>query len=245
MRITKAGLAFLLLFGVSPAWAGSGVMTPAAGASADPCDDYKNWVCLDDDFVGGGTGAGQIGRLGWSHGGATAPTAPASEANRIGIIQKASAASVGQFGYLYLNTTQGVLINGTSYLHYEARLNTNDSDTRFRLGAMYLVNTDPTDGQYLEKLEADTNWFCVTRAASSQTRTDTGVAVTTGFYALDVNRTGNSAVEFKLNGATVCNHTTNLPTSQALTIGAQVRTAATSAKTFDVDYFKGRIAVTR
>jgi len=244
MSITKILLALLLF--ASPAWA-DGVLTPAAGplGGTDDCSDHTKWECFEDSFMGGQVAPGSIGQLGWGSGGGVAATVPVSEANRVGLIQRSTGASPGQFAYIHLNWTQGGLPAGTAYLHYEFRLNTNDSDTRFRIGAMYLVNTDPTDGEYLEKLDADSNVFCVTRAAGTQTRTDSGVSANTVFNSADVNRTGNTAVEFKINGVTVCNHTANIPTAQGLTIGAQIRNNAAAAKTFDLDHFKAKIAVTR
>lgn len=243
MSFHKLLIASLLMVSASTAWA-DGVTTPAAGplvsATMTNFYDYKTGFRFQDEFFSGNVTVGSVGNLGWSVGGGVATTAPLSEANHPGIIQRSTGSTAGQFAYLLLPFTQGNLLAGTLDMTFIVRLNTNDSDTTTRIGAMYLINTTPTDGLYFEKLAADTNWFYVTRAASTQTgsRTDTGIAVSTGWITMRIVRTDDTSVAFYLNGTLIGTQTANIPTAQGTSPGLQIVNAANAIKTIDIDYFE-------
>jgi len=122
----------------------------------------------------------------------------------------------------------------------------NDSDAQYRIGlANASLGDPPDDGIYFEKLAADTNWFAVTRGSSTQTRTDTGVAVSTSFASFRIHRkSSGSQVCFSVNGSVeVCN-TANIP-SASMVFFAQSDTATTAAKNLRVDYVEYHEKVSR
>lgn len=68
-----------------------------------------------------------------------------------------------------------------------------------------------TNGHYF-RAEDGGNWQAVSRASSTNTITDTGVATTTTNTLFEIIKTGSSVV-FKINNSTVATHTTNLPSA--------------------------------
>lgn len=88
------------------------------------------------------------------------------------------------------------------------------TDRDVRLGINSAVDAVGSDGIYLEKLGADTNWFFVARASSTETRTDTGVACGTSgtVHTFQVESTG-SAVRAKINAENWVTLTENVPTA--------------------------------
>lgn len=222
------------------------VATAAAGLlpGRNKLYDYRTCVQLQDDFLSGGNTTAVVGALGWHFVGGVYAV-QASEAGHPGIGRRNTTAASGTVSYTILNNTkQDILTAGPLDLLWVARLNDIDANTTARVGAGYLVNlAQPTNGQYFEKLDADTNWFCVTRAAGVQTRTDTGVAVNTAFHTFSIIRTGSS-VRFELDGVVVATHTTHIP-SQALTPAIQIINSAAADKTIDLDYFELEYEVSR
>lgn len=214
----------------------------SAGAPVTPTPlyNYKTGYRFQDDFLSGNVTTGSLGNLGWGTGGGVAATSPVSEANHPGILQRSTGGSSGQTAYLHLAFTQGDLLAGSADMTFLVRLNTNDADTLVRVGSMYLINTTPTDGLYFEKLDADTNWFYVTRAASGQvgSRTDTGIAVSTGWITMRIVRNASATVAFYLNGAYIGQQTANIPSAQGTTPGLQITNSAAAIKTIDIDYFE-------
>ena len=233
MHIIKLLLAFL--FVASPVWAG-GVLTPAAGpiSSASTLYDYTTSLKIQDDFCGGSNSSGAIGTMGWVTGGGTF-SYQVSESNHPCIVRKTTSAASGTFSFLYLNSVHASLLPGPVDMTYVYRLNSNDANTTCRIGAMALINIAPTDGIYIEKKDADTNWFVVTRASSTETRVDSGVAISTGWFTFRIVRTNSASVAFYINGTLVSTSTTNIP-SAGLTIGAQIVNSAAADKSFDLDY---------
>jgi hypothetical protein len=218
-------------------------MTPAAGPVPYQDCDYRSAICLEDDFASGGTTSGTVGRLGWSFvGGAVAYQT--GEANEAGIVRRNTTAVSGTTAYMIPQFLQDVFPAGSMNLLWKARLNTNDANTTVRIGAALFINTTPTNGQYFEELDPDINWFCVTRAASAQTRTDSGIPVDTSPHIFQVIRTLSANVRFLIDGVQVCNHTTHIP-SQALTPAMHIINSAAADKTIDVMYFKLRYEVNR
>ena len=110
-----------------------------------------------------------------------------------------------------------------------------DFDLRFGL-ASDLTSATPTNGAYFEKLAADTNWFTTTRA-TTETRTDTGIAVSTASYITVRMVRTSGLVLFYFNGALVATHTTTIPTA-AVGPGIHILNSAAANKTMTVDYFE-------
>lgn len=202
---------------------------------------YRSMIEQQDDFMGGNTTSGSIGVLGWSSNG-TLTAAPSSTANRIGIVQLDTTAVIST--QARINFTQNSFVMDPANPHsilWVLQLNTNDANTTIRFGASNPVqNNPPTHGIYIEKLDADTNWFCVTRAGGVQTRTDSTVAVDTSYHTFTYTRT-SSGVVFSIDNTSVCGtHTTNIPTTFIDPVVYIINSAGAS-KTVNIDYFQQRI----
>ena len=243
-KFSIKAFALLCLLVAVPAFAET-VLYPAAGPVPYLDCDYRTAICLEDDFVSGGTTSGTVGRLGWNFAGGAVDYL-AGEANEAGIARRNTTGSSGVTGYTMLSTDQDIFVAGSMDVLWKARLNQVDANTTFRIGAGYIVNASPTNGQYFERLDADTNIFCVTRAAGVQTgsRTDSGVAADTSPHWFFVKRTASTLVQFFIDGVEVCRNTANIP-SQALTPFAHVINSTAADKTLDLMYFKLRYPVSR
>ena len=199
---------------------------------------YQSTVALQDDFIVGINGSGTTGTLGWViAGGAT--TNLVSETNRPGILRRDTSAVINTTAYLVLYGSSSAINGGDSHsVIWIERLNTNDANTTINIGSANTAFTAaPSSGIYFQKLDADTNWFCVTRSGGVQTRTDSGIAVNTSFNTFYYNK-NSSGVTWKINNTSVCGtHTTNIPSS-FIDPNTVIVNSAAASKTVDVDYFQ-------
>lgn len=238
MRCIKALLLVLLFPALAVA---DGVLTPAANPPNSVLYDYRNSVALQDEFISGSTGSAGVGTLGWFL--ANGTTTQSSELNRPGLLRRDTSASSGTIAYLLLSGNQGALDVTYSYnMVWIARPNNFDANTKIRMGATSdCTLTTFTRGVHFEKLDADTNWFAVTRLdAGNVTRTDTGVALSAVFRKFEIEYTPTS-VRFMIDGSVVATHTTNLPATTGTTACAQIVNSAAAAKTIDYDYFQLKV----
>lgn len=213
-----------------------GVLTPAANPAQPWLYDYRNGIRMQEEFLSGTNANQTLGSHGWTTTGTI--TAGTSAANRYGVMRFDTGASSGTTSKLTLLATASIDPANFASVLWIAKLNNNDANTNIRIGAgNNLSNDPPADGIYFEKDDADTNWFCVTRASSSQTRVDSGVAVNTSYNKFEFNRVG-SAATFKINGASVCGAMTATMPTALMTPGMSINNSAAAAKTFDVDYFE-------
>ena len=202
-----------------------------------PLYPYRATMQLQDDFITG-NGSGAWGVLGWTSAGTL--TIQGSEANRPGILRIDTGAVSGTQARISFSNSGAIDPASNHSDLWTARLNTNDANTTLRIGQGNSVAASPPgNGIYFEKLDADTNWFCVTRAAAVQTRNDSGVAVNTNFNTFFISR-NSSGVAFYINGALVCSHSTNIPT-QFISPFAFIINSAAAAKTVDIDYFEVKV----
>jgi len=202
---------------------------------------YRSMVEIQEDFITSTTGSNSIGALGWTTIGGTT-TAGTGIASRPGILTRDTTAVISTVAQLFLGgTVNPFLATENHSMIFAVRLNTNDANTTLRIGTTDLWNTNPpVNGIFFEKLDADTNWFCVSRAAGVQTRTDSGIAITTNFTTFAYSK-NSSGIQFALNNANVCGLiTTNLPTV-AIRSGSHIINAAAAAKTYDTDYYQLRL----
>lgn len=207
-----------------------------ANTQPNPLYPQRSSVFVSDDFISGLNTNGTTGVLGWIvNGGVT--TNLASIAGRPGLLRKDTSAVSGTIATLFTSGTGSVWDSSSNHiLLILARLNSNDANTTVRIGLSNAFASSPsTDGIYFEKLDADTNWFCVTRSASVQTRTDSGIAVNTNFNAFEYKR-DSSGVAFFLNYAQVCSQSTNIPAIQGSS-GLHIVNSAAAVKSIDIDYF--------
>lgn len=202
-------------------------------------------IAWEERFVTGANATSGLGANGLQANGTVTLQAP--ETGAYGIVRVATGAASGTIAYIADrgNATVGTMLPAATGVHTKFKLRHNhvDADTRLRVGLVVdVTNGTITDGIYFEKLEADTNWFCVTRAAGVQTRTDTGVAATTsGFHVFEIQKSGTSWL-FYLNRVLEATHTSgqNIPTA-ALKVAATCRNNAAADKTFDVTYVASKM----
>lgn len=199
--------------------------------------NYYNTFALQEDFITASTGSGQIGVLGMGSAGGTSLYLP-SIANHPGLFRRDTSAASGTIATLILfpADSQAIDAASTHEILWILRLNTNDSNTTVRIGAANSPSANPpNNGIYLEKLDGDTNWFCVSRVGAVQTRTDSGVAVSTNFMNVMYRQVSGSAVFF-INNASICSHSTTMPTGQ-INPFTQIVNSSAASKTLDHDYF--------
>ena len=201
---------------------------------------YQSDVFLQDHFIGGATTSGAIGELGWSSAGTI--TRPSSTTNHPGQVRCSTGGSSGTQSRI--NFAQNSIVFDPSNpidMFFLTKPVEIDANTLIRIGMSQGVEQNPTtNGIYFEKLDADTNWFIVTRAASVQTgtRIDTGVALSAAdFIKFGILRLSTGVV-FTMNGLQVGPLiTANIPT-QFLCPMVSILNSAAAAKTIDTDYFQ-------
>lgn len=206
--------------------------------------DALTMVYINEEFVSGSTPTAGVGALGWTFAGGSVSHL-AGEANHPGILRIVSGAANPSNASLTPRSspTTGVLVLDPFHLLWIARHQLNGgtaAQTLIRIGAGNDISaTTPVDGVYFEKLAADTNWFAVTRAASTETRVDTTVAASANtWYRFRIRRdvaAGN--VIFNLGAGADDSHSANIPTV-ALTPGFFGRTTEAVAKHLEPDYFE-------
>lgn len=221
------------------------ILTPAAGPIPNPNSlfDYHTSMQVQDDFAGGGTTDGAVGTLGWGLAGTYA--ASTGTANNPGQGKLSTGAVSGTIGRLNLFGGLPFIMSNEFDLTWIFKMDSNDANTTVRFGIANTFNSNPgANGVYLEKLDADTNWFAVTRASSTDTRVDTGIAVqTTSFVTLRITRVGVTAF-FYLNGALVATQTATLPTAVGGP-GCHIVNSAAANKSMVLDYFELTVKVVR
>jgi len=221
-------------------------LTQSAGPI--PFDQYAyNSSCyLRDEFFGGVGVTGSIGDLGWNFNGGSV-SAGGGTTNEPGLYTLATGGSSGTTCSIYTHGTATMFTPGTHDLVWRVRVNTNDANTTIQIGMQDSVTSvTPTNGCYFQKLDADTNWFAVSRAAGTQTgtRTDTGIAITTSFTTFRIVRTASAQVDYYINGILVATHTTNIHAANCNTVLA-IKNSAAADKTMSVGFFSLLVPVTR
>ena len=109
-----------------------------------------------------------------------------------------------------------------------------------RLGFLDSISGEPTNGVFFRYTHSVNGgeWQAVTRAAGTETATDTNVAASAAwaYFEIEVNAAGTS-VAFYINGALVATNTTNIPTGSNLTgIGtSHIKSAGTSGRELRLD----------
>lgn len=201
---------------------------------------FRNTIELQEEFISAGLASTVIGTHGWFTSGGT-NTAVNGEANAPGIIRRDTSAVSGTVASLLFSGNQNQIVSTHvgNYI-WRARLNTNDANTTLRIGLGNGYTTSPVGaGFYFEKADADTNWFAVCRAAGSETRVDTGVAVSTNFAIFTLQKL-TASVSFSINGSTPVSVSTNCPVTPVQP-ASQIVNSAAAAKTVDYDYFQMQI----
>lgn len=119
------------------------------------------------------------------------------------------------------------------------------------------ISTDPethpaTDEVVIERATTDTNWFYRTRASStSSTRVDSTVALSTGWLALKLRKSGSTwyfstaSTLAGLTGATELTIATNIPTGTFRPFCYGTATGVSGWHGLEVDYVRGQVTVSR
>lgn len=227
--------------GVYYGWDGTQIIQITNGAPVS-LYNYKDGLLLQDDFI---TGTGGV--LGFTTSGGTT-TVIASEVNRPGILRRDTSAVGSTIAQIRLHggSSSGFDPSTLWDLMWIVRANNFDADTAIRFGAVNAIATSPpANGVYVEKLFADTNWFFVVRAATVETRVDSGILISAQFVKFKINRRVGD-VQFIVNDVLVATlPLTNMPTA-FLNPEVLITNNAAAAKTIDIDYFEFNIrGVTR
>jgi hypothetical protein len=198
---------------------------------------FQSTIEINEEFLGGSNNPFPFS----VSGGAGAPVA--AVANRYGITRRDTTAVINTVATLFMSSGSTAYLPTTPHAYtWAVRLNTNDADTVVRVGE----GEDPTAnppaaGLYIEKLGADTNWFCVSRNAGAQTRIDSGVAITTSFVTLSMTFNASGA-QFAINNVNVCGLiTTNNPSTGIRSFLHIINPTAAAVKSIDYDYFQLRL----
>jgi len=204
---------------------------------------YDREVVIQEEFLSGSTSSATSGSIGWQLVGGTT-TLGGGVVDHPGFLRRDTSAVISTLTSLNHFTGTATAWNQNIYLvRWIVRPNNIDANTTLRIGSFssFLANP-PSDGVYFEKLDADTNWFFVTRAGGVQTRTNTGVAVVADWTELTVQRNSTSAWG-SINKSVVATHTTNLSLNgHAVT---QIINSVAASKTLDHDYCEIRLTITR
>lgn len=195
---------------------------------------------LRDEFLTGNITSGQIGSLGWGKTGSGTSAFIAGVANHPGIFQLVTGTTLGTISAIH----GGITANVGAFLGTELwdvtfifRPTQIDTDTQIRIGVTASAGSaTPTDGAYIEKLYADTNWFMVNRTGSAQTRTSMAIAAATGWHKVRVRRINSTTIGFTIDGGTEQTQNTNSPQLAVLPF-VQITNQTVTSKSIDIDRF--------
>lgn len=197
-----------------------------------------------EEFIGSSSTSVNIGTHGWNVTGAGASysVAFAPITGHPGVGRLATGATSGNTATLHMRTAgQDVFDSDDNFdMTWIFRTDKNGgalASTLYRVGlGNNCTSFPPADGMWMEKLTTDTNWFFVTRSASTETRTDSGVAMADlTWYRLRIRRSSGT-ITFTLDAGSNVDHTTNV-TSAAACPFAQISTAENVAKRLEPDYW--------
>jgi hypothetical protein len=216
--------------------AGTDTITISASGGGGSSD-----LVFEDEFMCSSTETGEVGLHGWSFTNGSVQNANA-EANHPGIATRRCGTTSGQVASFYpagAGTTTRFLYSEWKEITFIICPVATNTDHTVRVGLTSdATSNTPANGVYFERLNTDTNWFRVTRAASSQQRVDTGVAYAASWINLRLTKNG-SQVDFYVNDALNGSNTTNIPAAAtALLPFVQIIPSSTTARDVKLDYIK-------
>ena len=215
--------------------------------------------CLDvsEEFVGGQTGGGLLGELGWGTnniGAALTNTNFGAAWPRLGALKSTTTATGGQGGSVYLGGSGGGYVGGnwsgnTLWHHtWIFRLNQTagaTTFTRFRLGLIPAAtgSVEPTDGIWIRydtnAAYSDAAFHVVCRSSSVNTEPagpPTYAVVPANWYVVQLYSTTAGTVFFKLDANAPVSIASGCPTAN-LGPGYIIVTDTTSARDLQVDKY--------
>jgi hypothetical protein len=194
-----------------------------------------------EEFMGGSTGGGGIGELGWNNNGAGNNNTLTGESGHPGLIRLTTGSSSGNLQEVFLgpNSTDvmGTLSNRVWTCRFVGRANVTNL-CKIRLGFSIGVTTDPPgDGIWFDYNSTNSpNWQAVTKATSSTT-TDTGVrAETTTWHTWTISADASGKIYFAIDGSAPVSNSTTVPSTGGRPLW-WVGTFTSSACTFDADHW--------
>ena len=202
-------------------------------------EDPTTYLRFVEDFLTGSTSAPDVGQS-WNYS-AGAASWVASETDHPGIFQRSTGTTINTLAYMTSRTfqTTGVFDPASTFdITHIVRLNTNDADTTVRLGlSSDWNNLSAANGIYVEKLGTDTQWFGVTRASSSQTRTAALASSTTNWVKFRIRRVNGTTIGFTIDGGAEVTATATIPTAM-MQVGNHITNLTAAAKTIDFDLIR-------
>lgn len=225
-------------------WNGSALVSIALGSGMN-LYNFKTTYSMQDDFLTGSTSSGSIGTLSWSSAGTITVRPPTgSEQGRYRLDTGAVSGTQARINFTSSANFPAIVPYDITWI---IRFESIDANTTFRIGVANSVAADPPDnGIYFEKLDADTNLFCVVRAATSQSRVDSGYQLTATVAVLKFRKLSDRVL-FYINEqlvATILSSTIAAPVG-LLSPYTFIINSAAAAKTITVDYFEMTSEVTR
>lgn len=223
---------------------GVNVKVAAHDLAADPTDPSvaATWV---DDFIFVSNETGEVG-AGWSFTNGSCVAVSTVVADHPGIMRRTTAATASNVASLYPNSAVGLGVSQFSDVDETTWViapGSTAADYTIRVGFFDDMGIlgNPV-GAHFEKLSTDTNWFAKTVVSGpTATRTDTTVAMTTGWFKMKVRRISSTSYGFTLNGGSEITISTNTPTETTKCMpGMQVIPTTTTARFVDVDFASGK-----
>lgn len=222
------------------------IETIQGGSAPDP---ILGAITETDDFIVASTETGEVGALSWSFTNGSMVSANAEQYHP-GIITRRSGTTAAQIASFYpggAGTTTRFRYDEWTECTYIIACVTTGTDFAVRVGIISdATSNTPANGAYFEKLAADTAWFRVTRAASTETRNTTSVNISTSWVKFTVKKNGAN-IEFYINGTLNGTHTTNImAAATGILPFVQVIPSTTTARDLKMDLIQYRlVAMTR
>jgi hypothetical protein len=229
------------------AWAPA---TPSGGSSFNPATTSETW----NDFLGSTT-APWASQTNGSGANLTFVQAGSGTAN-FGLAQHGTGTTSSGRSFVGSNNDNALEFGGGAQT-FETSLacvsNVSSASERYIVYAGFFdsLTGTPAEGAYF-RYSDDVNggdWECVTVTGSTETLTDSNVAVTANTYnklRVEVNAAGSEA-KFYVDGNLVATHTTNMPGSaDRFGVGVNIRkTVGTTLRQMRTDYVYHKAEVTR
>jgi hypothetical protein len=226
----------------APATAGGSAFNPAT--TSESWNDFLGAATAPWASVTNGTGANVVF------------TVPGGGNARFGLATHGTGSTSTGRSFIGSNNQDAMEFTGGAHVFETAITcvsNVSTSTERYILYAGFFesLTATPAEGAYF-RYSDDVNggdWECVTVSASTETLTDSNVAVTAGTFnklRIEVNGAGTEA-KFYIDGTLVATHTTNMPGStDRLGVGVNMRkTVGTTTRQIRNDYIYHKAEVTR
>lgn len=210
-----------------------------------PGPDPRKYYSMYEEFDNSATASLSIGRNNWATAGTitVSATTAGPTGDAIGILDMTSSSGGG-------------ISSGSSVLSWNPSTHTFDVLIRANLrtttsisacwGMNASITTTETTATDLisvcyDTTQSDTNFMYVTRAASTSTRTSSGVAADTAWHTFRIRSTTAGTILFSIDGGTETSQSTNVPTANIFPV---IIVKSTSGH-IQTDYYFANLALSR